>query len=283
MMHIFVPTCRDCTLIDLNYTPFLLLALLGAIVANATGAGGGIVFVPAFKLLGIEHGSIIATSFAIQCFGMTAGSIAWYRHARSAQQQAAPSSAWNCYRTLCLFFMLPTIAGVVLGQTVLISGGATQTISLFKGFSAFFGMAILFTTYRLAKVMAPDLETDGVARIFDSLVLKTLLICIATIGGVITAWLSVGVGELIAIALILLRFPVRMAVGVAVTISAVAVWVGVQKYLWVDQLIDFNILVFAGPAAAIGGTLARPIASLLSPIQLKAAIAIWVLISAVAM
>ncbi len=257
-----------------------MLALLGAIVANATGAGGGIVFVPAFKLLGIEHGSIIATSFAIQCFGMTAGTVAWYKYARKAQRDVASSSAWNCYRTLCLFFILPTIAGVGLGQTVLVSGGATQTLSIFKGFSAFFGIAILFTTYRLAKVRAPDLEAGDVSRVLDSLALKTLLIVTAIIGGIITAWLSVGVGELIAIALILLRFPVRMAVGVAVTISAVAVWFGVQKYLWVDQLIDFNILVFAGPAAAVGGTLARPIANLLSPVQLKTAIAIWVLISA---
>jgi len=269
--------------IDFNYAPFFILALLGAIVANSTGAGGGIVFVPAFKMLGIEHSSIVATSFAIQCFGMTAGSIAWYKHAQRAQQTIESSSAWNCYRKLCVFFILPTIIGVVVGQTLLISNGIAQTVGVFKVFSAFFGVAILFTTYRLAKSRAPDLKIDDVDRVFGNVTVKVALIFTALVGGVITAWLSVGVGELIAIALILLRFPVRMAVGVAVTVSAAAVWVGVQKYLWLSQLIDFDILIFAGPAAIIGGTLARPIANLLSPVQLKSVIALWVLISAYAM
>ena len=102
-------------------------------------------------------------------------------------------------------------------------------------------------------------------------------------GGAITAWLSIGVGEMVAILLILLRFPVTLSVGVAVTISALAVWVGVQKYLWFDQIIDVNILVFAAPAALLGGTLARRVAILLTPFQLKVTIAVWVLFSAVSM
>lgn len=240
-------------------------------------------FVPAFQMLGIEHSSIIATSFAIQCFGMSAGTLAWYKHAKTAQRESGTNTAWNSYRALCLLFMLPTVFGVVLGQSILASEGLTQTVSLFKVFSAFFGVAILITTYRLATTQTPDLDANDVQRVLENWTIRIILIVTALIGGIITAWLSVGVGELIAIALILLRFPVRMAVGIAVTLSAVAVWIGVQKYIWFTQAIDLNILVFAGPAAMIGGTLARPIANLLSPVQLKTAIAIWVLISAYAM
>ncbi|MFT5573783.1 MAG: putative membrane protein YfcA, partial [Cryomorphaceae bacterium] len=52
---------------------------------------------------------------------------------------------------------------------------------------------------------------------------------------------------------------------------------------WFDNTINLDILLFAAPAALIGGTLARAIAGFLSPTQLKITIAIWVLISAVVM
>jgi uncharacterized membrane protein YfcA len=74
-----------------------------------------------------------------------------------------------------------------------------------------------------------------------------------------------------------------MSVGVAVSVSAIAVWVGVQKYIWFSSGINLNILIFAAPAALIGGPLARRIASYLTATQLKIVIAGWVLISAVVM
>jgi uncharacterized membrane protein YfcA len=103
------------------------------------------------------------------------------------------------------------------------------------------------------------------------------------IGGVNTAWLSIGVGELIAVMLILMRYPVRMAVGVAVSVSAISVWVGVQRYLWQEPVIDWNVLMFAGPAALIGGTVAKRVVAFFSPVQLKMFIATWILVSALAM
>ena len=53
------------------------LGVIGAIFANATGAGGGVVFVPFFNYLSFSPQSVVATSFAIQCCGMTAGALTW--------------------------------------------------------------------------------------------------------------------------------------------------------------------------------------------------------------
>ncbi len=267
------------TLIDLNYAPFFLLALLGAIVANATGAGGGIVFVPAFKLLGIDHASIIATSFAIQCFGMTAGSIAWFRY--SGKQDIKLEPAWSEYLSLVTLFATPTIVGVVFGQTVFQPGNEQQTIFVFKLFSAIFGVAILVTSYQLRKTTSTGLSIQELQSMKQSRLMRTVFYFTGFVGGAITAWLSIGVGELVAILLILLRYPVALSVGVAVSVSALAVWVGVQKYIWFIHGINLDILIFAAPAAIIGGTLARRIASCLTPTQLKMLIACWVLISAV--
>ncbi|MFT6032251.1 MAG: putative membrane protein YfcA [Arenicella sp.] len=268
-------------MIDLNYAPFFLLALLGAIVANSTGAGGGIVFVPAFKLLGIDHASIIATSFAIQCFGMSAGSLAWWRYSRKQNTKIEP--AWREYGNLVRLFALPTIIGVVFGQTVFQPSNEQQTIIVFKLFSVIFAIAILVTTYQLRKTIATGLSLGEVRSIKNNRLMRTLFYLTGFVGGAITAWLSIGVGELVAILLILLRYPVALSVGVAVSVSAIAVWMGVQKYIWFSNGINLDILVFAGPAALIGGTLARRLASYLSPIQLKIVIAGWVMASAIVM
>ena len=63
-----------------DYALFSLLGVLGAIFANSTGAGGGVIFIPAFNELNFTEIQSIGTSFAIQCFGMTAGGLTWWFH-----------------------------------------------------------------------------------------------------------------------------------------------------------------------------------------------------------
>lgn len=265
-------------MIDISYWYFFVLALFGAVVANATGAGGGVVFVPAFTLLGISGSSIIATSFAIQCFGMTAGMLAWSKYSKSQIANADSQDAWQRYWQYVLLFSLPSLVGLLLGQYGLKSNSADDVRVLFKLFSLGFGLSILVTTWFIVKkpriVNEPLPLTNNVIVIF---------LVVGFVGGVITAWLSIGVGELVAVTLILMRFPVRLAVGVAVSVSAISVWVGIQKYIWLEPNINLQLLMFSAPAAVIGGTLAKKVATLFSPVQLKIFIAIWILISAVAM
>jgi len=254
------------------------LALVGAVVANSTGAGGGVVFVPAFSLLGLTEESIIATSFAIQCFGMTAGTIAWRKHV--VNQVACPNShpVWQEYWNYVFIFGLPSLLGVVLGQYVFESFSVDEVRLLFKLFSIAFGLSILATTWFLIKNPSSDTQP-----ILTSVCVKSVYAVIGLVGGIVTAFLSIGVGELVAVTLILMRVPVKMAVGVAVSVSAMSVWVGVQKYIWIAPTVSVQILIFAAPAAVIGGTLAKKLANAFSPIKLKLFIAIWILISALAM
>jgi uncharacterized membrane protein YfcA len=266
-------------LLNLDYWFIFPLALLGAIVANATGAGGGVVFVPAFHMLGMGEESIIATSFAIQCFGMTAGMLAWRRLAneRHSSNDLLEAETWLSYQSMINRLALPAIAGVLVGQYLISLESAEHVRLLFKYFSIVFGLMILGTTVYLTrlpdKLKPMDLNNGTNAAL--------ALVCL--IGGVITAWLSIGVGELVAVTLILMRFPVRYAIGVAVSISAISVWIGVQFYLWVHPTINFEVLLFAAPAALIGGSVAKRVVSYFSPVQLKVFIASWILISAIAM
>ena len=262
---------------DFSYWYFFLLALFGAVVANSTGAGGGVVFVPAFNLLGLSPDSVIATSFAIQCFGMTAGTLAWFKHAKLQQASEAPV-VWHEYLPHVLWFGVPSMLGVAAGQTLFETRAAHELVSLFKGFSILFAVSILATTYYLIRAQKRRLAPVKAQGYF-----YLVFVMIGVFGGFITAWLSIGVGELVAVLLILMRYPVRMAVGVAVSVSAMSVWVGVQKYLWVVPTIDWNVLVFAGPAALIGGTVAKHVIAWFTPVQLKLFIAAWILFSAIAM
>ena len=264
---------------NLDYWFIFPLALLGAIVANATGAGGGVVFVPAFHMLGISADSIIATSFAIQCFGMTAGMLAWRRLAmeRQVSVDELERVTWLSYPSMIRRLALPAIVGVLIGQFIITLESAEQVRLLFKSFSIVFGISILLTTLylvRLPGVLSPLNLTNPI---------KFFLAFVSLIGGTITAWLSIGVGELVAVMLILMRFPVRYAIGVAVSISAISVWVGVQYYVWFESTISYQVLIFAAPAALIGGSIAKRVVSYFTPVQLKVFIATWILISAVVM
>ncbi len=267
-------------MIDFSYWPFFFVAILGAIVANATGAGGGVVFVPAFNMLGVGAEQIIATSFAIQCFGMTAGMLAWRRFAK--QQLVAGDQThvadWRQYYSLIILFTVPAVVGLLIGQYVLTPESAMQVKWVFKVFSGLFGVAILLTTVYI--VRTKRLHQSSIA--FNTRI-NAVAVLVSFIGGLVTAWLSIGIGELVAVMLILMRFPVRMAIGVAVSVSAICVWFGVQKYVWLHTNINVDVLAFAAPAAVIGGSVAKRVAALMSPVQLKSFIAVWILFSAAVM
>jgi uncharacterized membrane protein YfcA len=109
-----------------------------------------------------------------------------------------------------------------------------------------------------------------------------MLAGIAYAGGMITAWLSVGVGELVAFYLILRRFDVTMAVATAVVISALTVWSATPEHFWFNQQVNWQVLGLAGPGALIGGVVARQLVGLLSAKRLKVFFGVWLLIIGIA-
>ena len=238
---------------------------------------------PAFNMLGIDSDAVIATSFAIQCFGMTAGTIAWHKNAKASTAGPAPDQVqgeiYKSYWNVICVCAVPAAIGVLLGQHVFPLDSPNEIKGVFKSFSFLFGISILVTTAYL--VRANNASTKSIK--IKALLPRILLIATGLIGGLITAWLSVGVGELIAVALILMRYPVRFAIGVAVSVSAISVWAGIHYHLFIEPMIHYEILVFAAPAAAIGGTVARYLVARFSPVQVKVFIAIWILLSAVVM
>ena len=97
-----------------------------------------------------------------------------------------------------------------------------------------------------------------------------------------TAWLSVGVGELVAVYLILRGFSITFAIGLAVILSAFTVWSAIPYHIFVSEAVYYQILLFAGAGAIIGGLVAKSIVMRFSIIKLKIFFATWVMIMGIA-
>ncbi len=239
---------------------YLLLGIGGALIANSTGAGGGVLFIPVFNRLALDPEAAVATSFAIQCFGMTTGALAWWRFAR-AQQRTPEAPHWHRLPRLVLLLTPVSWLGLALAQRL------TPPTSLEHSFALF---SILLGSALLA--LAKPLSARPLAPWHWPLLMLTAL-C----GGVITAWLSVGVGELLVLILIALRFDVRVAVACGVMVSAATVWPGMM--LSPAGSIAWPLVLLAGPGAILGAWLARHLASALPALALKRFFAAWILLT----
>ena len=256
-----------------EYGVFFLLGLVGALVANSTGAGGGVIFIPFFASLGFSPLEAVGTSIAIQCFGMTAGSVSWLRTLKATSDNISVEK--HVILQIMLLGAVCTVIGMLAGQ-FLIPEPALSINIIFRIFSVFFGGVLLFFTFYkgiTAKELIHSLRTFEVV----------LISVTCLVGGVITAWISVGVGEMIALLLFFLGFPAAIAVAVGVCMSAVAVLTGVQYHLWITDSISPEVVIFAGAAAFIGGYIAKYITRALGSYYLKIFFGLWILITGLIM
>ncbi|KWV91913.1 hypothetical protein AUC45_12140 [Erythrobacter sp. YT30] len=260
---------------QLWFTPGIGIA--GAIIANASGTGGGVVFIPVFNALREMDGfaldplRITAISMGIQAFGMSVGALRWTD--RLLHQPAIPENPNEAsvpvrdYAAVCLLVvaislpvqLITPAASQIDGRTVLYA---------YKAFSIALGIALIIATWTVNR-NAP--ERAALTKL-DFAVLVGLSIP----GGFITALFSVGIGELVAFYLFLRHFPMVMAVGTGCVISSICMIAGT----FLNQsagIIAWDIVLLAAPGAMFGAVLARPIALWLGPRKLKTLGAIWII------
>ncbi len=256
----------------LNYGYFVFVGAFGALVANATGAGGGIVFLPLFIHLGLSPLESLATSFAIQCFGMNSGALAWLHHRQ--QERATYAAQWQNFYGVLVVAIPSTLVGLLTAQ-YLLPEPRLNIEYLFAVFSLIVGGIILFNTL--------NTEKERVGRSTKLTRGEMALVGISCLlGGGITAWLSIGVGEILAILLIFLGFRVNVAVACAVCVTGLCILVAVTKYVFVYPAVSADVLVYAATGALFGGSLAKSFAVLLGAHRLKLFMSVWIILSALA-
>lgn len=247
---------------------FFLMGIVGATIASSTGAGGGIVFLPIFISQGFSPLESLSTSIAIQCFGMSSGALAWVQYQNS--EKVDFPNQWKGFYPVLLVALLSSCAGILLTLRLLPDPYIDIEL-LFSVFSLFVG------SYILARTLKVTVELKGREKALSRLELMGLVL-VSFFGGVITAWISVGVGELLLIFLIIIGVRLNVAVAVAVCVSAVSVLAAVPYFIS-KQAISLDVLVFAAPGALIGGFLARHLAVWLGAHKLKIAASGWIILS----
>lgn len=255
------------------------VGVIGAIIANTSGTGGGVVFVPVFNALrewgvmDLQPLQVVGVSMCIQAFGMTMGALRWTDR---LYHQPAPEPL-HALVTPRDFFTVVLGVLVLSLPAMLLTQRFTQfdqhaVLMGYKAFSILLGIALIASTWTV-NLARP--EKERLER-FDLLVLLLL----AVPGGVLTALFSVGIGELVALYLFIRHYPVLLCTGAACLISSVSVIAGALWHIKAGT-IQWEVVLLAGPAAVLGGFLARPIALWLGARRLKTLDGSWIVLSAI--
>lgn len=252
-----------------EYGRFVFLGITGAIFANSTGAGGGVIFIPVFSSLGFTEAQSVATSFMIQCFGMTAGAISWSVYYRKQHHQ---DNLWLSLIKTSSFTAIFSVLGLWTSQLLQLNSPSSLHTS-FSIFSIVLGIAIIISSKSNTQITRAIMPVDFL-----------WLAVIGYFGGIITAWLSVGVGELVVIYLLLRGICAKMAVAIGVIVSAITVWSASPIHIFsTNSQALYELVLFAGPGAAIGGLLARKLALFLPVKVLKLFFSTWIMLTGIVM
>jgi uncharacterized protein len=206
--------------------PLAIGALIG-LVLGLLGGGGAILAVPGLVyLLGVEPHSAIAASLAIVAVGAVTGLAAHARHGRVA---------WATALQLGLTGALGAWAGAWLGQ--LVPGDRLL---------ALLGLFMLMAAWMMVRRPRSDVERRPRPR-WQVLPLGVGL-------GVVTGFFGVGGGFLIVPALtLILRLPIRLAIGTSLAIIAMNALAGVAGYLG-GNIINWPLTLLVS-LGAVGGAL----------------------------
>jgi len=244
---------------------YSFLGIIGAIFANLSGAGGGVVFIPIFNYLGFSDGQSLSTSFTIQCFGMTAGAIVWSRY---YFKNFRSDNNWQVFLPIIFLTASMSIIGLWSAYSGVINPPSSLS-NIFSVFSVLLGFALLIQLFLVKQ--SDNNRTQLSVLDYGSLVF------VGYFGGLITAWLSVGVGELLVFFLIIRGFHITMAIAAAVVVTAITVWSASLEHLWFNSQTVWQVAMFAGPGAIVGGVLAKTLAAKISTTRLKLLLALWIL------
>ena len=200
---------------------------------------------------------------------MTAGTISWLTTSHIVKTNSHHLN--QLIYQLLIICGSASVIGVLTGQYIYAPDDASLMVDIFRVFSIVFGiilLVIIFNSHKQKHTQFDLLQTDIV-----------LLVITSFIGGLITAWISVGIGEIIAIVLILRRYPTMVAISMGVAMTAVSVLTAAYHHVVVIDSVNWSIILFAVPGAIFGGTLAYLLSEKLGPVRLKIFFSIWVILT----
>jgi uncharacterized membrane protein YfcA len=227
---------------------FILVGFCGAILGNISAVGGGIVFIPVITFV-FRMGPVDALKIALasQAFGMTSGAIGWI------QKRIVPLRALKL-----------TVPGLLLGSAVgslVFHPSALLVKCLFGPVSIFLGLLML--------VLAKD-ENKSAIRAEIPANAAGPMFAIAVLGGLITSWIAIGEGELVAALLILLYgVNVTACIGLGVVLLSInSIFLTLIHQFFLGG-IPWDVAAFTSLGCVFGARLAPYLSRRSNPIVLK--------------
>jgi len=249
-----------------TFAPVTFVGAAGATIANSSGVGGGVVFVPVFDflnkagLLPVNPVQIVAVSMLIQCFGMTTGSLTWLNR---MQGTGVPERQFWAIIVVALASCLPSL----LATQYIFHLMPASVLVWFKSLSIVLGMVLLISVW----TNRADAPVRRQLTVMDIVVLSVM----GLLGGLATALFSVGIGELVALWLFIRNYPLVTCAATAVVVTAFAVVSGIVYHLLHTDM-PWLLAAFAAPGAMLGGYVARGFAYRLGPYRLKVLAGLWI-------
>ena len=232
---------------------FIPIGVAGALLGNISAVGGGIVFIPCMIFI-FHLPPVIALKIALatQSFGMSSGAIGWL------QKNVIPLNALKI-----------AAPGLLIGSTIssfVISPSALLVKLLFGPVSILIGVLTLVLSRR-SKTGKRTRDVPPEAR--------WPLFFTAILGGVVTGWIAIGEGELVA-ALLMLAYGVDVAsaIGLGVVLLAVnSIYLTFIHQFYLGG-IPWDYAAFTGLGAVFGARLAPWLSRHVNPDVLKTIFAV---------
>jgi uncharacterized membrane protein YfcA len=153
--------------------PLIIVGLFGAFIGNVTAIGGGIVFIPVLMFVyNVDPVSALKLAFITQAVGMTSGASGWLRRGE-----------------VPLSLLKWTVPSLIVGaaiSTFLIHPQPMLVKGLFGPIAFIAGLLTLITLDR--KGVRMELPANAFVPVM----------LISLVGGLITGWVAIGEGEIIA-------------------------------------------------------------------------------------
>ena len=232
---------------------FIFVGFCGAVLGNISAVGGGIVFIPVmvfvFRLDAVEA---LEIALASQAFGMTSGAIGW------TQKNVVPMKALKW-----------TVPGLLMGSAVgslVIHPDALLVKCLFGPVSILLGvLTIVLSKGRKGDTPLAEIPSNAAGPLF----------AIALVGGLITGWIAIGEGELVA-ALLMLGYGVNVTacIGLGVVLLSInSIFLTLIHQIFLGG-IPWSIAAFTSLGCVFGARLAPFLSRRSNPMVLKTIFAI---------
>ncbi|WCN11180.1 sulfite exporter TauE/SafE family protein [Marinomonas mediterranea] len=211
--------------------PIIFIAFASAAVANATAVGGGFIFLPLFSFAySLSAAEALKLALATQAFGMSSGALGWSK------------------KVIDFHFLKLGAGAGVLGMFI----GTFLFTPPGHLIHNIFGYASIVVSLALFIEMIYIRKTDK--TVFDEPNHSLVEFCIwALLGGLITAWTSIGIGEVVALWLLFrAKQSIVKSVATGVAVLAICSISGLLFHIYEGGIV-WEYLIFTAPGVLLGG------------------------------